>query len=143
MIRSYIGLEQSFYLIVTEVKWQHVIRYFIETLYFFQLKFILTFSYFSCETYITKVNLSLISVKSRYSQSLISSSTQNEVLSEIRQSVDDFKLKTSKMSAEDPKLKMMQKVLDGLAPVLHKDDCDLGELLTLASMAMETWLDTR
>ena len=47
------------------------------------------------------------------------------------------------MSAEDPKLKMMQKVLDGLAPVLHKDDCDLGELLTLASMAMETWLDTR
>ena len=65
------------------------------------------------------------------------------MLTEIRQSVEDFKLKTSKMSPEDPKLKMMQKVLDGLAPVVNKDDCDLGELLTLASMAMETWLDTR
>ena len=68
---------------------------------------------------------------------------QSEVLSEIRESVDDFKVKMSKLLAEDPKLKMMQKVMTALLPYLDKSEPDLGELLTLASMAMETWLDTR
>ncbi|XP_063688548.1 cysteine--tRNA ligase, cytoplasmic-like isoform X1 [Bolinopsis microptera] len=68
---------------------------------------------------------------------------KNEVLSEIKESVEDFKVKMSGLTPEDPKLKMMQKVMDKLSPVLAKPDADVGELLTLASMAMETWLDTR
>ena len=68
---------------------------------------------------------------------------QNIVLSEIKESVEDFKVKMSGLTPEDPKLKMMQKVMDKLSPVLAKPDADVGELLTLASMAMETWLDTR
>ena len=37
-----------------------------------------------------------------------------EVLAEIRESVEDFKVKMAALTPEDPKLKMMQKVSDGV-----------------------------
>ena len=57
--------------------------------------------------------------------------------------MEDFKVKMSTLAPEDPKLKMMQKVMTELEPVLLKSDINLDELLRLASMCMETWLDKR
>ena len=49
----------------------------------------------------------------------------------------------STLAEDDPKLKMMQKVMTEVEPIVDKPDVDLEELLNLASMAMETWLDKR
>ena len=49
----------------------------------------------------------------------------------------------TKLTAEDPKLKMMQKVMDKVIPPISNPQANLDELLTAASMAMETWLDSR
>merc|ERR1719223_1012148 len=71
------------------------------------------------------------------------SRSKEEVLSEIQGAVATFRSKMAEMPAEDPKLKMMQKVMADLDPVLALADPDLDQLLTLSSMAMENWLDAR
>lgn len=69
--------------------------------------------------------------------------SRDAVVSEIKESVDVFKSKMAAMPADDPKHKMMAKALSLLEPVLDNPTVDLDELLTLATMPMEAWLDKK
>ena len=68
---------------------------------------------------------------------------QDSTICEIKEAVDVFKSKMADIPVEDPKHKMMAKAMSSLQPVLDNPQADLDELLTLASMPMEAYLDKK